>query len=180
MALTSKALCTLDQLKSFTGTAGTHNDTRMELNIEAASQKIIDYIGYDPHTQSYTDEKHWGDGSTRVYTKARPITTITALSVDDASFTVANLLNYTTYLDTDGFTIPKESEVLVSYTAGYSTIPYGITMACLQIASYYEAQQDATGLNGLSSRSNGDSSRTVREGFIDEVLRELDEYRREV
>jgi len=180
VALSSKALCTLPQLKSFIGTTGTHNDDRLELNIEAASTAVINYIGYDPHTQSYTDEKHWGDGSTRVYTKARPITSITALSVDDAAFTAANLINRERYIDTDGFTIPKASEVLVSYTAGYSAIPYDIVMGCIQIAGYYEMQQDATGLNGLSSRSHADTSRTAREGFINEILTTLDEYRREV
>lgn len=180
MALTTEALVTLAQLKSFLGTSGTHNDTRLELSIDAASKQIIKHIGYDPATQSYTDEKHWGDGSTRVYTKARPITAITALSVDDASFTVDDLINMESYIDTDGFKIPRESEVLVSYTAGYSVIPHDIQMACLQIAGWYEIQQDATGLNGLGSRSHADSSRTARDAFIDEVLMGLDEYRREV
>ena len=178
MALSSAALVTLAQLKSFLGIDGTHNDTRLELNIEAASRTIQNYIGYSPVSQSYTDEFHEGDGTDRIYTKARPITAITTITVEDGSVDTSGVSNRTTYIDLEGYAPTRGAEILVDYTAGYSTIPYDMQMACLQIAGYYEAQQDTTGLNALSSRSNDTTSRTLDDGFIDRILGALVEYQR--
>jgi hypothetical protein len=180
VALSSAALVTLAQLKSFLGVSATNRDTPLELSIDAASAKIIKYLGYDPSTQTYSEEYHEGNGTDYLWTNARPITAVSAITVDDSSLSTDSFTARTNWIDLEGYCPGIGSEVLVSYTAGYTTIPYDIQIACLQIAAHMERQQEATGLNGLSSRSTGDSSRSVQDGFVDEVLVSLDEDKREM
>lgn len=188
MSLTAHALCTLDELKTYLGVGDTHKDSLLEPLIEDASRRIIDYIGYDPHSDTYTDELYSGDGTHELVTKARPITSIVAVkewdgdTYDDIETDDFNdMQNRTWYIDGVDFTFAKgASNYKVSYVAGWGDTDCDarFRLSCMRIAGWLAKESGKAGVLGIASQSQGEGSRTTYQDVMSDALGDLTVYRR--
>ena len=181
MALNTNALCTVDQVKSYIGIEDNHKNDSIELYINAASEMINEYLGYDPETQTYTEEVYDGTGTKFLTLKARPITTLTEVQEDGDTVTITDFVKRDWYIDGDDYVfVSGNSNYKVTYIAGYSAddMPTSITLACVKIAAMMTKEDGRTGSLGTSSISHGDGSRTFLESTYDTILETLYTYRR--
>lgn len=135
-------------------------------------------------------EYYSGDGSNSLFTNQYPITTITAVYDDlaraygsDTEIDSGDLvympetLAYKIVYDGGTFTQGIKN-LKVQYTAGYSTIPYDLQQACIEIIMFYwKSFKD--GRFGITSRTIGDGSITIETvNYPKSALKVLGIYRR--
>jgi len=185
MALSNNALCTLAYFKSYAEENSDKKDTLLELYIEAASQKIRDYINYDPISASHV-ERYDGTGNQKLYLNTRPITVLTYVEVWSGDTGDSVLINEypiiyedMNYLFGNGYVFPKGTlNIKVSYTAGYTQndLPAIFIITCLRIAGLMEKEGGEKGSLGISSVSYDAGSRGYIEIGYQKYLDELSEY----
>ena len=188
MSLSASAFCTLSELKDYIGIGGTHRSGFLEEAIEDASRRIIDRLGYDPHSDTYTAELRDGDNSHEMITTARPITTITNIYLWDGdtydaidSDDLAQMQNRDWYIDGVDYVFEKgRSNYKLAYVAGYSETECDkrFRLTCMRIAGVLQKESGKTGHLGMASQSFGDGSRTTYEDAIEGFLDDLQMYRR--
>lgn len=173
MALTSNALCTVAQLKEYLDIASsdTRQDTTLELYIEAASDAVRQYLGYDPVVADYTDEKHELDDASWVMPVNRPINTVSSITIEDSTIT-----DYETYNNYIVFPVRYTGELTISYNAGYATVPSIMTISCIRVAAVLSEEQKR-GI-GVNSATNDFGGMNYYEIEMDKYLRELMGYAR--
>ena len=183
MALRSNALCSIAQVKSYMGIDSSvpEKDLSIELYVNSASDIVDKYLGYDPKTQTYTQELHSGTGTKFLVTNARPITTITTILEDGTAVTITNFINASWYIDGYDYTFVRgHNNYKVTYVAGYaaSAMPPSITLAAVKIAATMMKEDGRTGSLGTSSISHGDGSRTFLDPTYETTLETIGVYRR--
>jgi hypothetical protein len=182
MALRSSALCTVDQVKDYSGIADEHKNDLIELYINAASDLIDEYLGYSPASATFTNEVHSGNGTHFLTLKARPITVLTQVTEDGDTVDISDFVIRTFYIDGyDYIFVRGNSNYKVTYTAGYTaaTMPRIITLTCVKLASLMIKEDGRTGSLGTTSISHGDGSRTFMDGGYNRVLEAVYPYCRE-
>jgi len=191
MALKSNALVSVSEYKLYSGLdtddENLHTDT-IETFINIASQAIETYCARSFRSGSDTYVLS-GDGSSSVYTRYKPITSITSIEYWNVNAWVEatiDLYPYT-YISESGKVYFTEGNVFsfgsnnfrIIYSYGYSLseIPQDLKSACMIMAqrSYKRAQ----GKEGLKSESFGDATTSYDFSTIPvDVLPILDRYRR--
>lgn len=173
------AIASLSQLKGYIGVNDSSRDTELQLFLDAAEEDVIGYLGYDPQEQTYTDEHHYGTGEAWLYTKARPIQSVSSFTVNDSAWDVSELVLRDTWIDTRGYVIPEGWDVEVTYVAGYATIPSRIQLATLKIAALADMQHGRTGSLGVDNRTDSTGGSVTFGGqTVEEILDSIVEYRR--
>lgn len=114
--------------------------------ISAVSTQIQNFIGYQVAETTYTRTFN-GKGGSKLLLPDRPVITVTALTIDLVSIPLAvppasGFLNDAKFVYLYGGPSPSHfncwnsfnrgsQNVTVTYTAGYTTVPYDIQQACL-------------------------------------------------
>ena len=146
--------------------------------LNAAEEKVIDYLGFSPVQAERTDFIS-AIGQNRLYLYAHPVTAVSSLkisgnSVDSSAFTMND-----TYLRLKDGVFPQGIEnVEVTYTAGWTSanMPSVITMVILQIATLM--LEEAGGNIGITGKSFDDNSRNfINYTNFDKWLKKLDALR---
>ena len=135
-------------------------------------------------------EYYSGDGTNIILTNEYPITAITAV-YDDLDRTYDS----DTQIDSDDLAIRPDGlaymivydggafntgikNIKVQYTAGYTTIPYDLQQACLEIIAYYFKNTEENRF-GVTSRTIGGGSVTIETNKIpDSAMAILGRYSR--
>jgi hypothetical protein len=143
MALAPNSLTTLEAVKAYLKiqTELTTEDTQiLEDLINASSNQIEGYCKRKFKEQTHTDEEYDGNGMKYLYLQNYPVTSITSIIEDDISLT------------TDEYKVKKKNgtlikvgsnwskgdiNILVTYTAGYTQIPYDLELACKHLVMSY-------------------------------------------
>lgn len=173
------AIAELSDLKSYIGVSDDSRDDELTIFLDAAIEEVEKFLGYDPEETTYTEEHHYGTGEPWVYPKARPVTEVTAFTVDDSDWDVDELVLRDTWIDTRGYLVPEGADVEITYTAGYSTIPSRIKLAVLKIAALRDREHGTTGSLGVSTRSDSAGSSVTYGGeTVADILDSITEYRR--
>lgn len=166
---TNALLASMAELNSFTALALTDSDTANTL-INSASDFIERHTKRVLKSATYTSEKYDGNGSYYLYLRQWPITAISSVkrwdTVSNAS--AATYVENTDYLydGTKGWLYLREGFQIgvqnyqVTYTGGYTIIPYDVRQAC---AMYAEWQYTMRGKTGLSSERIGDYSYQLKD-----------------
>ena len=130
-----------------------------QVYLDTAEKIVEDYLGYSPESQEYT-HKFTGDGTSELQLKAKPVTEIDSISIDSVAQTVTDFETEDEMLiNSDDVAFPDGAKVIVTYTAGYTTIPPAIRMTALQIAS--ALAEGAGGNVAVTSKTmDGGNSRT--------------------
>jgi len=188
VSLSADALCSLTDIKGYLNIGDTYKDTMLEQAIEDATRRIIDRIGYDPHSDTYSDELYSGEGRPDLVTRARPVTSVTAVKLwDGDSYTdidatdLAEMQVRDWYIDGVDYRFERgRSNYKVSYVAGWSDteVAKRFRLHCMKIAALLEKESGKAGRLGLASQTFGDGSKTTYENPIEQILDDLQPYRR--
>ena len=154
------------------------DDTSPASYCSSAMEAVKDYLGYDPELQTYTQTIK-GDGGALAALQAMPITEITALSVDgieaDPSQLEVETENYVCFVDNSIF--EKGSRYIITFKAGFQTIPEIIKTTALQIASLI--WESGGGNLAVSSTSFADTGSRVFNNFTaDRFLKQIAQFKR--
>ena len=199
MAVNSTALCSLAQVRSLLSmTTDTSKDTLLEMIINAVSKQFEEYCRRSFSSATHT-EYYDGDGSTDLWVKQWPITSITSIyncTTIPPEFASAELEDSTYYAADDdaagrivfynSFLYHGRRNVKVTYVAGYSrgtgpgetddALPFDLQFACARhCARVFSEIHDKR--DGLASKSLNDGSTTYIKDIEPSILQTLDEYR---
>lgn len=120
--------------------ANTDNDVLLTVLVSQVSRRIAEYLNRIIPSNTYTDEKYDGTGYRKLFTLQYPITTLSEIkSYDPHSNT-----DLYTYTVNDEYILHRDQEYIIkwtgwqrgtqnfkiTYTAGYTTIPPDIVLAC--------------------------------------------------
>jgi hypothetical protein len=115
----------------------THDD-RIQTIINKLSGRIEDWCGRKFISTVYTNESYDGEGDKCLPLKQYPIITLSAASIDGVPLPISDTTQFRAYMDegylwyAPGFRAAFPLGVLVTYTAGYATIPAGLQQACIE------------------------------------------------
>jgi uncharacterized phiE125 gp8 family phage protein len=162
----ANALTLLPDVKAFLKIAITTDDDLLQGLINACSTAIERYCRRKFKSQTYTNEFYDGTGYKTLNLKNYPVSNVSSVSIDGV---VLSSSNYVCKTDTGvlarkGPSLPGlrvnsnwpegDWNIQVTYTAGYTTIPDDLELACkMFVASIYKADIAAF-------------STTFNEGFV--------------
>lgn len=204
MNLVSYALVTLDDTKTFLGITGNTKDEVLKMCINIATDYIESQTGRRFVSTVHTDETLNGTGTHQLALKDYPIITFSQLQVngnldnsanwstvgsdeywvDEATGVITKISSFSdldeqsddgeAFSDT-GFQRGKD-RYRVTYTSGYSTVPYDLQFACMTLVGQLMVTK---GGSGIKSESLGDHSITYQDitevtsgrgGILEDVL----------
>ncbi len=132
-------LTTLAAAKEWLNCTDTTEDSKITANIARASAMVRRWLGYDPISQTYTNQKYNGQGTLLLATTAFPITAVSSLTIDGTSISAqtsaplgAGYFFEDRFIHLIGYGFTKGVQnVVVSYTAGHTFLPEEISIGCL-------------------------------------------------
>jgi hypothetical protein len=191
IALNSNSLITTNELEEILQTTISDADMK-HLIINYASDFIQQYTGRNLKSTAYVDEKYSGDGTQYMFLKNYPITAITTVKYfDNFSQTVMQTLvenqDYIPFYD-EGYLfssagwINDKLNYRISYTAGYTAIPFNVKVACAQLGYLVYTKKGDSGLLTSESIGNysydkGSNEDAFGMGVPDEIIGVLNSYR---
>ena len=154
------------------------SDTGPASYCKSAMEVVKEYLGYDPELQTYTQTIK-GDGGALAALQAMPVTEITALSIDGVEADPSQLEweteNYVCFVDNSVF--EKGSRYVITFKAGFQTVPEIIKTTALQIASLI--WESGGGNLAVSSTSFADTGSRVFNNFTaDRFLKQIAQFKR--
>ena len=154
-------LTTLDNVKAWLGLSsdGTTSDSLLSALITAASGFVTQHLGRDLAPTSYT-EVHDARGGRTLFLRQAPITGVQAVSFDGATLTepgdaVGGAPGFwfsDRRLSLIGYRFPERGLVVVTYTAGYETLPPSLVQAVNELVGEAFRRRERI---GQSSKSLG-------------------------
>lgn len=179
------AYVTAAEVKSFLGISGTAQDTVIGYLITAMQNVLNNALGVDSLIlDTYTDERMMGSDDYFLVMKHYPVVAVTAIKelgfTSDTTLSGWTARRYETrrvYFDTY---FSQDVDYLVTYSAGYSTIPTEIKMALSYMIG--GALGDEAKMPGIASYSILGKSLTFRNSgeyrIVDEIInRYLGQYK---
>lgn len=147
--------------------------------IDAAEAMVAKYLGYSPASATYTSAAFYGDGKDYLQLKAKPITALSAVSVAGVSKTTSDF-DYSDgewLKEKNGNVFPAGAIVLVTYTAGFSSVPAPIIMTTLRLASLLSVEANEN--IGVTSQSfdGGNSRSFLNFTNFDRYLQAIEGYK---
>lgn len=128
-------LTTLADVKAYLGLESVAEDANLSRHIKAASAWIRSYLNRDVTSSSYTETLD-GTGTATLMVGEYPITAVASVTVGGLAVTGV-VGRQATLARTDGGTFPAGiGNVVVTYTAGYATVPEDIAQACLEMVAW--------------------------------------------
>jgi hypothetical protein len=145
-------LTTYADVKEYMGLANDTDQALITRLISAASDFIKQWLNRGIESQPYTDTLN-GTGKDRLMLGNYPITAVASVSVDGVNISPAAnsqgsgylFDQYSAYLTGYSFTRGYQN-VVIAYTAGYTTVPPGIAQACLDLVALKYKERDRIGL----------------------------------
>lgn len=200
--LLSYALTSVDDVKESLGidSGDTSKDNLIKRKINQATLYIETYCGLarDHHFKetTYTDEEYDGARGNSLVLRMRPVSTITSFQVRNSNAsdgTFSDVESELYFKDLSAGIIELITNTYggwnryrVTYTAGYSTIPFDLSEACVTLASYYvensasgtavkKKQEGQISIEYFDSKGTGDGS-VIDQLGLDEVLSRYKQY----
>lgn len=145
--------------------------------IDAAESIVTDFLAYSLPSATYT-HTFYGDNKPYIALKAKPVTSVTSVTVDGVAKTLSNIVTEDEIItDKTGAVFPVGSITTVVYVAGYTTIPGIFDVTILEIAALLSME---AGENiGVSSTSfdGGNTRSFISYTKFDKYLQKLERYR---
>jgi hypothetical protein len=190
-------LCALNDVKTWllatgaTGTSATTLDAVLARLISATSKDFMGEIGRQDFypAASYT-ETHEGDGDNLLTVRHWPINSVASLTVNGTTVSASSdkvLAGY--YVDSDleperrwevylvGSVFTDGKPVIITYNAGYATVPPDVEQAIIEWVSYrYKGRQFETVTS--AHMAQGETVQVQQAAVPPSVQRVIDRYRR--
>lgn len=186
MALNANALTTVAKAKSHLAVtpADVSQDARIELFVNAASERVARYCDRNFVAQSYT-EYHSSNGTDFLIPKDYPVNSIAEIRVSssqDWSVTPTPAADYFIEDNSDtisfAYQLPRgRQNIRLMYNAGYTAIPSDLELACLWFVEFFYRHRER-GDMGRTSLGKGDESVGVLAEMPKMILQILNDYKR--
>jgi uncharacterized phiE125 gp8 family phage protein len=160
MPLVSYALTSLATVKEYLNITVGSEDNLLERLINSCTDFIESYCGRRFKIEVYVSEKYDGNSEKKLYLKNYPIILVSELKIDNIVIALADFKIYNnegSLYYTAGFNKEMQN-ILVSYQAGYSTIPYDLEQACIKLVAGIYQSRGGTAATGVKSENIGDYS----------------------
>ena len=175
-------LTTLSALKSWLNLTTVMDDAMLSRLISAASSYIENILNRTILSQIYTD-KMSGKGTHTLSFYHSPVTAVASLSIDGniipaaSSSLQAGYLFSSSQLMLNGYLFTRgHQNITVTYTAGYTTVPYDIEQACLELCALRYKERDRIGQ--ISKTIAGEVSSFMQKDMPGSVTTILQQYKR--
>lgn len=164
MALASYALVSWDTVKEQLEIDESEK-TRAELVINAASETANRYAQRTLGAADYTEDID-GTGTRSIFVTQFPVNSVTAAYIDDdrAFGSDTEVTDYVLYDDIGKLTRPDARwtkgvrNVRVEYNAGYTTVPYEVQLAVLEVIAYNWRRRASQSIGVRSMSGDGVST----------------------
>jgi hypothetical protein len=142
MPLAANALTSLAAVKEYLqiDSTDTSQNSLLDFLINSASMAIESYCRRKIKDVSYADEEYDGSGTRNLNLRQFPVSSITSIKIDDVALDISEYK----FKKSSGIVNrlkalwPKEFQnIKVSYTAGYSSVPADIELACKHLVKFY-------------------------------------------
>jgi hypothetical protein len=145
--------------------------------LDAAEARVVDFLTYNPTSATLT-QTYYGDGTAYLALRSQPITALTAITVGGVSQNVSDFTyDRETITNKYGTPFPAGAVVVVTYTAGYATVPGVFKVTILEIATLL-ASERGENIGATSKTFDGGNTRTfVNYTNFDKYLAKLEPYR---
>ena len=152
-------IATVDELAQYSGVHTDDDGKSATLYLQAASDILSSYLGYNPESAEYT-KIFTGTGFQDIRAGVKPITALKSIKIDGAEKNTDDFLLFDDSIYFKAGVFPAGAKVLVEFQAGFDAekIPAIMKMTVLRIAALLQLESDSN--IGVSSRSFADSSRT--------------------
>lgn len=187
MALSTKALVTMEDTKAILEIQNDNRDAILEMQVEGVSAAFDNYTDRALASATYTALELDGNGLNVYQLPNWPVTTLTSVELDGILLTEGSdfELDYATgrlrLMEASARWTDAAKNIKITYTAGYiiaTAVPKDLRMAALtQIA--FEFQQFVQKAWGITNRGQAGSNTSYEEGgLLKRVKALLDPYRR--
>ena len=152
--------------------------TAVERYVQAAMEKVREYLGYDPELHEY--EENVRAAGTQALRLSAPVEDLKGISCNGVELTLngwESAKNYIVrYEGNNSVTFPKGALYSVRYSGGFSQVPQMIVQTALQIGDLM--WERAGGTLAVSSTSFADTGTRVFNNFkMDRFLEQINGYR---
>ena len=182
--MAAQDIITAAEAKVYLGVSGSDLDTPIGTFISDVSLWIEEYLGRKVKgSQTVTTEVGSGDGTEFYIPKYPPVTAVSTLKYrDDPTQDWVDLVSDTDYILIDpvngdfveiynGAFPEGRSNIQITYTAGYSTVPAPIKQVCYEMVAIRFRESHVSGLGderlGIASRSSSEAGVTYNKTFED-------------
>jgi hypothetical protein len=176
-------LATIDQVKAYFGEESDKSDILLTSLVGAASDVIENYCGRTFASTAYTNEVYDGTGTRTMTLRHFPIVSVTSILENGAA--LSSGLDAT--LAPDVIIRPDEGQLIrpwffwlpyfgwykITYTAGFATVPAGITQACLELTGIMLRDKEHP---GIQQKTTGQQTTTYLKTLSQGAQRSLDGY----
>lgn len=189
MVLDDNALCTVDEVKAYLDVEelNASDFALIESLINQISKQMDNYCGGVFGSIEYT-EYHDSNSNDMLFPNHYPITSVSGIwndaswgwssstEIDNSTYRIANNNSVVLYNGTFG---SADQNIKIIYTAGYSTTPKDVSLACIkEVARVYRLRIDKGTMYRSEDRPSGTiSSSYVVEEFLPETVSVLNRYR---
>lgn len=170
-------LITLSEAKAFCDETEDDRDDILAALVSAASETIANEVGGPIVTESYVAEVYDGDGETELWLVNRPVTSVSAVTIDGAAVTDYYWYRSGRIYRSSGWTSGIQN-VTVTYTAGWGTeIPAPLSEAAKLIVQHIYKTY-VVNIGGELGAWQALRAGRAAEGWPKEVSRLISRYRR--
>jgi hypothetical protein len=138
-------LTTMANVKTWLGLASNNtDDALLDRLITAASSLIQEVLDRDIVTTVYSETYH-GIGSNALTLRQYPVQSVASVVFNGMTYTTGFTFDErTVYLTSLVFPAGK-ANVRVNYTAGFTTVPFGLQQACVELVGLTYREKDRIG-----------------------------------
>lgn len=142
------SLCALSDVKTYLGITDSNSDVVLTALIAGASMTMETYCNRVFEAATYTETRN-GNGGYRLFLSTAPVTAVASVSVDGFAISPASgpvapgylFDDLMIYLRGKSFACGVQN-VIVTYTAGFATIPADLTQACVELVAFKYAKRN--------------------------------------
>lgn len=161
-------LTTLASVKSYLNidVTNTNSDTELQRLITSVSGMIRNWVNRDLTTATYTDKLN-GTNSTVIMLPNYPVTSIASITIGGLVMPVSDYIYDDTQITLlNGRYAPNgRMNVIVNYTAGFTTVPSEVDQVCVEMVSKKFKHRDRIGVSskGLAGETTSYDLKDMRE-----------------
>jgi hypothetical protein len=145
--------------------------------LDAAEEWFLTAIGHEIESSTYT-QRLTGDGTPILFTPQWPITAVSSLIVDEDTWSVLTsesttdsdeecfLPHHGRWIEGRDVTFPSSPTIVMTYTAGYATVPADVTLCVVMMARLLVRERQRL----------GEGAKTLGPENVQQVVRDLKEY----
>lgn len=177
-------LTTITDVKNWLGVTTSNGDENLSRLITAASTFIQSWLNRTIAVQAYSQTLN-GTNSKSMMLANAPIVSISSLTINGSVIAPAADSQSSGYLYDDntvylsGYTFWRGLQnIKISYSAGYSVIPYDIAQACIELVAMRFKEKERIGL--ASQAIGGETTAYSIKDMPSSVQTTLNQYRRVV